>query len=83
MGNEKTWFEWKDCFDISAGVFAFYECKLKKDMGKFKAGKKFGTIIVDASKGVIEFYQGVVILETDKADGKLVGILEIDYANVK
>jgi len=57
---ESEWFEYEswDSYDLDYGDIVFHNCKLKKDIGNFKAGEFVPDINVIYSKSIIEIYDG-------------------------
>ena len=56
MGIEQEYFSFEAWDDVDVMCIQFYDCVLKKDIGKSKAGEKIGSICIDYNHSIIELY---------------------------
>ena len=53
---EKEYFDWDGWDQMEIMDFLFYNVKFVKDLGCFKKGEEFGSLILSYEKGIIEAY---------------------------
>lgn len=61
---ENQLFEWKGWDEIDTMAFYFYDCTLKKQVGKFKAGNHFDSIAMMYDKAIIQLERGGEVVGT-------------------